>query len=79
LRLDHHGQRPVIGFALDMPPSNADQLPEGVGVCRLGHLAQAEVDPFGKNDVHQSDPVGARRTRAQVGECFAEAGRSIHL
>ena len=51
-----------------MPPSNADQFPEGVRVRRVGHLAQAEVDPFRQDDVHQADPVGAGRSRAQMGE-----------
>ncbi len=31
-----------------MPPSNADQFPEGVGVCRIRHFARAEVDPSAK-------------------------------
>lgn len=39
-----------------------ESLPEGVGVRGVGHLAQTEVDPFRKDDVHQPDPVGAGRS-----------------
>lgn len=60
-----------------MPAPNSDQLPEGVGVRRVSHFAQAEVDPFSENDVHQSDPVGAGRSRAQMCERFDEASRCI--
>lgn len=62
-----------------MPSGNADQLPECMGVGRRRHLAQAEIDPFGEDDVHQSDPVGAGCSGPQMGESLAEAGGCLHV
>ena len=74
---DHRRQRLVDRLALDMPAREAGELPVIMGIAGLGHLAQAEVQPFGEQDVEQTDPVAARHASAQVGEGIGEAERGI--
>ena len=50
-----------------------------MGVGSLGHLAETQIEPLGEEDVQESDPILARRARAQVGEGVGETGGGIHL
>lgn len=49
------------------------------GVRYVSHFAQAKVDPFRENDIHQADPVGAGCSRPQMRERFGEASCCIYL
>ena len=43
-----------------------------MGVGGLGHLAETQIEPLGEEDVQESDPFSAWRSRAQVGESVGE-------
>lgn len=79
LRGDHVGQRLVDRRAFDMPACETGQLPVIMGVGRLGHLAQAQVQSLGEQDVEQADPVAARYAGAQMGEGVGELQRGVHF
>ena len=51
-----------------------------MGVGGLGHLGEAEIDPFGEKHVQQPDSVGAGHAGAQVREGVGEScgGVDIH-
>ena len=79
LRLDHHGQGPVYRLALDMPAREPGELEEVMAVGGLGHLAEAQIEPFGKQNVQKPDPVPARRACAQMRERVGETDGRIRL
>ena len=74
LRLDHHDQGPDYRLAFDMSTRQASELVEVMGVGCFGHLAETQIEPFGEEDVQESDPVLAWCARAQVGEGVGETG-----
>ena len=57
----------------------AGELPVIVGVARLGHLAQSQVQPLGEQDVEQADPVAARYAGAQMGEGVCKPECGVHF
>ena len=79
LRFDDARERAGVGIAFHVPARNPHEFLETVGIAGLGHLAQTEVEPFGQEHVHQTDPVLRRRTGPEMRERLREAGRAVHL
>ena len=50
-----------------------------MGIGGIGHLAEAEVDALGQENVQEADPVLARRSGSQVYEGVREANLGIDL